>query len=230
MASLKKGVIKLRFEDHDQIRSKPEFIDSILEDLDWLGVLQYEKLQIFYPEKVWTQKDRQLRYEEVLKDLVEKKLIYTCQCPRQSFYPGTCRDKNLDDKNDHSLRIKVSPEEFSFVDLRHGLLRQDPSQDCGDFVVKDRHHQFSYQFCVVLDDMDQDINLIIRGDDILPSTGRQIYLRKLLSDKKYPLTFHHSLINEPGTNEKMSKRNGSLTIREMRQLGKSPRDLFLLFI
>ena len=102
-----------------------------------------------------------------------------------------------------------------FVDLRHGPQTQRPFEQCGDLLVKDRDGNWTYQFAVTVDDMEQGVSLVIRGDDLLSSTGRQIQLARLLGRTRPPLFLHHPLIMKSAT-QKLSKADRDTSVRDMR--------------
>ncbi len=203
--------IVLRIEDHDQSRCRPEFEASICEDLAWLGVTA--------PKGLWRQSHRDDVYRKHLEDLMRRHLIYACSCSRKDVqssigqhsgeltYPGTCRGRPIPlNQEETCLRLVIPDESFSLVDCMKGPISQNPAHQCGDVVVRDRLKQWTYQFAVVIDDLDQGINLIIRGEDLLSSTGRQLAMRKLIKpDAPVPIFVHHPLIANPA-GQKLSKR------------------------
>lgn len=109
---------------------------------------------------------------------------------------------------------------MGFEDLRLGAIEQTPADQCGDVLMRDRLSQWTYQFAVVVDDLDQGVDLVIRGEDLLASTGRQIQMARLLG-REIPARFvHHPLIKrEDGA--KLSKSNRDTGIRDLRASGLS---------
>src|SRR5437762_755507 len=96
---------------------------------------------------------------------------------------------------DHDAqRSRAEYEAALLDDLRHGRQVQQPSKQCGDLLVRDRHGNWTYQFVAAVDDFVQGVTLVIRGDDLLASTGRQILLARLLGRDQPPRFLHHSLI------------------------------------
>ena len=112
----------------------------------------------------------------------------------------------------------------TFTDLLLGELLQEPSRQCGDLLVRDRLGNWTYQFAVTVDDMDQGIDLVIRGEDLLSSTGRQLRLARMLGRTAMPLFLHHSLIMKP-SGEKLSKASGDTGVREMRAAGMGAEEV-----
>jgi len=107
-----------------------------------------------------------------------------------------------------------------FVDLRLGPQEQRPSDQCGDVLVRDRDGNWTYQFAAAVDDFVQGVTLVIRGVDLLASTGRQIQLARLLGRAEPPAFLHHPLIMK-SPSQKLSKSDGDSGIRELRARGWS---------
>ena len=212
--------VLLRIEDHDRARSRPEFEAALLEDLGWLG---------FVPDGALTrQSERSAVYERALDDLRKRGLTYACECSRadigSSRYPGTCRNKKLAESPGLSVRVRLDPTVERFQDLRLGLQEQQPSEQCGDLLVRDRHGNWTYQFAVVVDDWLQGVNLVIRGEDLLDSTGRQIQLARLLGRDQPPAFLHHELLMKTAT-QKLSKSDGDTGVRDLRAKGWSAEEV-----
>jgi glutamyl-tRNA synthetase/glutamyl-Q tRNA(Asp) synthetase len=117
-----------------------------------------------------------------------------------------------------STRIRLPETEVAFEDARLGLLRQWPHEQCGDLLARDRNGNWTYQFAVTVDDLRHGIDLVIRGEDLVESTGRQILLARLLGRGEPPRFLHHPIIrNETGV--KLSKKDRATGLREMRAAG-----------
>ena len=217
------GRVVLRIEDHDATRCQEEYVEALREDLDWLG---------FVPDEVAPrQSERYARYEDVLAELRDRGLAYVCACSRKDIaevagdvfneetpYPGTCRELGLEPAPGRGWRVIMEQGSETFTDLLLGEQLQEPSRQCGDLLVRDRLGNWTYQFAVTVDDMDQGIDLVIRGDDLLSSTGRQLRLARMLGRTAMPLFLHHPLIMKP-SGEKLSKASGDTGVREMRAAG-----------
>jgi glutamyl-Q tRNA(Asp) synthetase len=208
------GRVLLRIEDHDGQRSRREYEDSILEDLEWLGFTPDEPLV--------RQSDRGAIYERALDRLREQGLTYACECSRKDisglFYPGTCANKRLAETPGRGLRVRLPRSEEHFDDLRLGPQTQVPSEQCGDLLVRDRNGFWTYQFAATVDDMEQGLTVVIRGMDLLQSTGRQIQLARMLGRKTPPQFLHHALVMK-SPDQKLSKSDRDTGIREMRAAG-----------
>jgi glutamyl-tRNA synthetase/glutamyl-Q tRNA(Asp) synthetase len=222
------GRVLLRIEDHDRQRCRQEFDDAILEDLKWLG-FEFDGSPV-------RQRDRGGLYDRALAGLRASGLVYGCDCSRAKIaalsavednelrYPGTCAHKGLSRAAGLGLRIRLAASVERFVDLRHGRQEQHPSEQCGDLLARDRDGNWTYQFAATVDDLEQDVTLVIRGDDLLPSTGRQIQLARMLGRAQPPSFLHHPLIMK-SADQKLSKSDGDTGVRELRARGWSAGDV-----
>ena len=234
------GRVLLRIEDHDRQRCRADYEDAILDDLDWLGLVPDEPLVAAFRRGacLGRQRDRGDVYEAALARLRAQARVYACECSRrarphhraerrvsgESPYPGTCATKGLVEAPGRGVRISLDPGDERFDDLRHGPQVQSPHVQCGDLLVRDREGNWTYQFAVTVDDDAQGVNLVIRGDDLLPSTGRQIQLARLLGRATPPLFLHHGLVMKSQT-QKLSKADGDTSVREMRARGITAAEL-----
>jgi glutamyl-Q tRNA(Asp) synthetase len=213
------GRVMLRIEDHDRQRSRPEYEHALREDLAWLG---------FSADDESRQSDRDTIYEDALARLRARGLVYACACTRKEFsgerYPGTCRDKALADEPGLGVRVRIEPGDETFDDLRLGEQRQTPSEQCGDILLRDRLGFWTYQFAATVDDLVQGITHVVRGEDLLASTGRQIRLARLLGRETPPVFLHHPLIMKT-PDQKVSKSDGDTGVRDLRAAGWTPAQL-----
>lgn len=234
------GVL-LRIEDHDRERCRPDYEAGILDDLRWLG---YEP---DFP--IVRQSERDAIYREAVDALAAQGLVYACDCtrkqievrlPRRSrdaaeaggsrtdrhelFYSGRCRDRGLPLADGLGWRVRMDPGVERFVDEILGPQEQDPASQCGDVLIRDRLGNWTYQFAVSVDDDRQDVDLVIRGVDLLPSTGRQIRLARLLGRER-PAAFRHHPLVMKGPEQKLSKSDGDTGIRELRARGWTPEQV-----
>jgi glutamyl-Q tRNA(Asp) synthetase len=169
-------------------------------------------------------------YAGALERLRAQGLVYACDCSRRQIeeaggvagaelrYPGTCRSRGLAADDRAALRVRLPEDHVSFEDALVGPQCQQPVRQCGDLLVRDRVGQWTYQFAVTVDDMEQGIDLVVRGADLLASTGRQILLARLLGRPGPPLFLHHPLLTA-SDGMKLSKSNGDAGIRELREHG-----------
>jgi glutamyl-Q tRNA(Asp) synthetase len=217
--------VLLRIEDHDALRCRPEYERALREDLAWLG---------FVPdEEAPPQRDRGGEYEAALAPLIARGLVYGCACSRRDIadaaapgttvtgelvYPGTCRDRGIGLGPDVGWRVRMEPGVETFVDRWCGPQSQDPSRQCGDVLIRDRLGHWTYQWAVSVDDYLQGVTDVIRGVDLLPSTGRQMRLARL-AGRPTPASFgHHALIMKSAS-QKLSKSDGDTGVRDLRAAG-----------
>jgi glutamyl-tRNA synthetase/glutamyl-Q tRNA(Asp) synthetase len=125
----------------------------------------------------------------------------------------------------HSLRFVVSDKVIHWYDLRLGDFHENPKLQCGDFPIRDREGQWTYQFAVCVDDIDENITHIVRGEDIRSSTARQIALMEALGRTERPIYLHHPLIVDEN-NKKLSKRELAHSLRQDKEAGITPEMLF----
>ena len=256
------GRVLLRIEDHDRQRSRRHFEEAILEDLAWLGfeadappVRQSERGAI-YQSALDGLRRRGLVYGcTCSRAAIIEAIRWPDPCdPRHAgadrrrqaeavgpgdeteaelCYPGTCADRGLAEGSGVGLRVRLEPSVERFVDLRLGPQEQRPSDQCGDLLVRDRDGNWTYQFAATVDDLGQGVTLVVRGVDLLASTGRQIQLARLLGRAEPPAFLHHPLImksaasaggfGRPG--QKLSKSDGATGVRELRAQGWTPRQV-----
>jgi glutamyl/glutaminyl-tRNA synthetase len=217
------GRVLLRIEDHDRIRSRPEYETALVDDLDWLG---------FTPDAgrapLVRQSDRDESYRQALQSLRCSHHVYACACSRKAIggerYPNTCRMLEVEERPRRGLRVIIGDGRETFVDGVLGKVEQSPADEYGDLLIRDRDGQWTYQFAVTVDDIRDGVTLVIRGADLLSSTGRQIRLARMLGRSEPPLFLHHPLILK-ASGEKLSKSSGDTGVRELRAAGLSAADV-----
>jgi glutamyl-tRNA synthetase/glutamyl-Q tRNA(Asp) synthetase len=240
------GRVALRVEDHDRTRCRPEYELALLEDLHWVGLVPDEGSIESYAARhrerdsaphSLRQSDNGARYANALASLEQCGLVYPCRCTRREIaaivprspgaevpYPGTCRMRNIDVHDTLARRVQLAPGAEAFDDLRLGPIVQHPAEQCGDLLARDRHGSWTYQFAVSVDDATGTIDVVIRGEDLLDSTGRQIALARLLGRVEPPLYLHHMvLLRDDGA--KLSKATHDTSLRDRREAGAAPEEL-----
>lgn len=232
------GRVLLRVEDHDRGRCRPGYEQALLDDLDWLGLepdgpgtAAFRAGQL--PQR---QSDEPARYAVRLAALEARGLAYACRCSRAEIsrvatgdgdtrYPGTCRAAAIDPSSTPARRVIMGADPIErFDDLHLGPQAQDPARQCGDVLVRDRAGNWTYQFAVVVDDLDMGVDLIIRGEDLLDSTGRQRRLARLLGRQEAPRVLHHPLLRH-ADGRKLSKSAHDTGLRELRAAGRTRADI-----
>lgn len=225
------GRVVLRIEDLDPPRCVPGAERRIIEDLRWLGLDWDEGPDVGGPCGPYVQSERCERYREVLCELDASGHTYPCTCSRKEIasiasaphgddgpvYPGLCRDGPLHPERDAAVRFRMPDPPPSFVDVFAG-----PQEGLGpgDFVVSRKDGVYAYQLACVVDDHDERITEVLRGDDLLSSTPRQIALYRALG-WEVPAFCHVPLVLGPD-GERLAKRHGSISLAELRDAGWSP--------
>jgi glutamyl-queuosine tRNA(Asp) synthetase len=229
------GKLLLRIEDLDTQRSKPQFTEAILEDLEWLGIC-------WYPP-IFHQSERLPLYREALNQLLITGHIYPCYCSRKDLaaimhaphedtddepvYPGICRpsldvqQREVPLQPNINYRFRVpNGTAIRFEDKNLGPQTSIAGKDFGDFLVWRKDGLPSYQLACVVDDADTNITEVVRGRDLLKSTARQILLQRALC-LHTPAYFHtHLLTDEHGI--RLAKRHDALALRNLCQKGLAP--------
>ena len=238
-----KGTYVVRMEDIDLQRSKRELGEALLDDLEWLGFEWDEGPRIGGPESTYWQSERQEYYANILDSLALEKLIYPCFCNRarlQSIasaphvgevvhrYDGHCRHideeevKMLSAEKDPSFRLSIDSCDIEFTDRWQGVQHIHLEGELDDYVLRRADGMYAYNLAVVLDDIAMGITEVIRGDDLLDTTGQQLYLYNTLQqcysykNIEVPKYGHAPLLVDADGN-RLSKRQKSITIRELRE-------------
>ena len=245
IAALVADKMILRIEDLDPDRSKQQFIDAVMHDLDWFG---FEWVgEVLYQSAA----ERQRAYAEALASLEERGLVYPCFCSRADLhsaraphvgeefvYQNTCKHLSPSERaertlmRDPALRLDVEGAGIiSFDDLFQGNQEYDLVRCAGDFIVRRSDGVFAYQLAVVVDDAASGITSVVRGVDLLSSTPKQIYLQQLL-DHETP-SYGHVPIFVDESGRKLSKRNNDASLDYLIEgLGMGPQDIlgYLAFL
>lgn len=226
------ATVLLRMEDHDRTRCTPEFERAILHDLAWLGFAgdPVSTASLAARPSLFRQSDVPERYAAAFDRLRAATPVYGCTCTRavlgppgpdgERRYPGTCRGMPLVRDEKCVVRAQLPDRDVERVDLRLGMLRENPARVGGDPVIRDALGQWTYQFSVVVDDLVQGVDLVVRGEDLVHSTARQAALARLLGRETPVVTVHHPLVLADD-GRKLSKRDRSESVAALRGLGWS---------
>ncbi len=225
------GEFILRIEDTDQERSTQESVQAILEGMAWLG--------LDYDEGPFYQTQRYARYQQIAQQLLDEGQAYRCTCSKERLetlreaqltakekprYDGYCRDKNLPaSKEPHVVRFK-NPQMgvVSFTDQVYGEIHVENNQ-LDDLILMRSDGHPTYNFAVVIDDWDMQITHVIRGDDHINNTPRQINLFRALN-APVPVFAHLPMIlGDDG--KRLSKRHGAVSVLQFKELGFLPHAL-----
>lgn len=225
------GQFLLRIEDTDRERSTQESVAAILDGMAWLG-LEIDEGPIY-------QTDRYQRYEEVAMQLLAEGKAYRCDCTKERLellreaqiqakekprYDGYCRNRNLD-LNDKPFVIRLkNPTQgtVQFKDQVYGAIQVNNSELDDLILVRSDGHP-TYNFAVVIDDLDMDITHVIRGDDHINNTPRQINVFKALNAPIPEFAHLPMILGDDG--KRLSKRHGAVSVLQFKEMGILPHAL-----
>ena len=238
-AKQKNGVFVLRIEDTDRERSKKEFEDAIYEDLKWLGIEPDESPRHGGDFGPYRQSERGPRYRQYLEKLISEKKAFFCFHSEEETFAGKfaihrCDHKKLSEKQreekvaskeSYVIRFDISQIKGSvgFKDLVRGDLSFDP-EHLEDFSIARNLEAPLYNFAVVIDDHEMAITHVVRGEDHISNTHKQLLLYKALGFKKPEAFAHLPLVLAPDRS-KLSKRKGAKAIGQYREEGYLPEAL-----
>jgi len=237
------GTLILRNEDLDPQRSRPEFVEAMLEDLRWLGIEWAEGPDRGGPYAPYSQSERRSHYLDAWRRLLHNGWIYPCTCSRKDLafaatapndvddepiYPGRCRGQIRPDRVDApagvNWRFRVPEgEAIGFDDLHLGPQSFVAGKDFGDFVIWRRDDVPAYQLAVVVDDAQMRITEVVRGADLLKSTARQILIFRALGI--LATAYYHCDLVRDNRGERMAKRHDAASIRRLRETGLTPEQV-----
>jgi len=225
--------IVLRIEDLDGPRVKRGADRQAIEDLRWLG--------IDWDDGPLYQSGRATVYAEAVRRLLAAGAAYPCVCSRRevelaasaphaedgaSVYPGTCRGRYASVEaaraaagRQPAIRFAVPDAAVEFTDPIHGHVRINPARELGDFVIAKADGTAAYQLAVVVDDAEAGVSDVVRGDDLLDSTPRQILLYRGLGwERSIPRYWHLPLVVGPD-GRRLAKRHGDTRLASYREVG-----------
>lgn len=221
------GSFVLRIEDTDKERSKKEYENIILEDLKWLG--------INWDEGPYRQSEREDLYKKYIERLLTENKAYYCYCSPDELeaqrqdqmsrgiapkYNRTCSNKPLDKSKPYVIRLRVMDnKKIKFNDIIRGNIEVN-SDTIGDIVIAKNETTPLYNLAVVIDDYEMNITHVIRGEDHIPNTPKQILIAEALGIE-HPKYAHLPLVL--GTDKsKLSKRHGAVSVTEYKNMGYLP--------
>lgn len=219
--------LALRIDDLDRERYRHEYLSDIFSQLDWLGIEVDEGPSS--PDDFEHHHSQHLRldrYLSAIDRLITLKHLYRCRCSRKDFASREgvfcdCRLLSIGPEEDSALRLNMLPDNSTLIDLdgtRHSLqLALNP----GPVPILQKNGLPAYQIASVVDDLEMGTDLIVRGIDLLPSSGLQLHIASLLGENRYTAAdhLHHRLVFDG--NEKMSKSAGSTSLQHFRKEGGS---------
>ena len=241
------GSLVLRMEDLDHPKVKPGATQQALEDLRWMGLDWDEGPDIGGSCASYTQSERVPLYRAALGRLRDKGLIYPCVCSRRDVlhgqsapqdgedrqrYTGRCRDRfasyaeacrELPSDRLPAWRFRAGPGERGFEDGFRGWQHRDVASEDGDFVLARHADGAGYMLAVVVDDHAMGVTEVLRGDDLLPATHRQLMIYSALGLE--PPLFVHVPLVVARDGRRLAKRHGDTRLATLRRNGMSPRRL-----
>jgi len=231
------GTLVLRMEDLDAERARAGAAEALLEDLRWLGLEWDEGSDAGGAHGPYTQGERRARYAAAAEELRAAGLAYPCWCTRAELaraasaphageagprYPGTCRGA-APRAGRAALRLAVPAGVVSFDDLVRGPVAQDVAREVGDYVLVRADGCAAYQLAVALDDSDMDITEVVRADDLLDSTPRQLQLLALLGRAAPRYAHVPMVLNADGV--RLAKRDGGAQVAALRAAGRAADEI-----
>ncbi|HEX5001580.1 MAG TPA: glutamate--tRNA ligase family protein [Bacteroidia bacterium] len=230
------GKILLRIDDLDNERTRPEFVEDIFNTLDFLN-LDYDE----GPEgpddfqKNWSQLNRIDHYESFLSKLAQQhNSVFACTCSRSQLpdgpYPGTCIHKGIPlTQSDTAWRLNTTNSDvIRFADVLAGPQLVNLNTTTGSFVIRSKNGRPAYQIASLADDLFYNINLIVRGRDLITSTACQLYIDSLLQSGFSAVGFvHHPLVVDAG-DVKLSKSSGAASVNAISASGKNASLIYQL--
>ncbi|MEO0363438.1 MAG: tRNA glutamyl-Q(34) synthetase GluQRS [Pseudomonadota bacterium] len=239
------GIWRLRIEDLDQGRARPEYEAGIFEDLAWLG--------LDWPRPVMRQSERGAAYAAALARLDAMGLVYRCRCTRRDVeaaiaapqeggpdgpvYPGTCRNASVGPDEPAAIRLRMdraveAAGPLSFAEVGRGPAGEtgeiavDPAwlvEACGDVVLARKDAPASYHLAVVVDDAAERVTHVTRGEDLFAAAPIHRLLQALL-DFPVPVWRHHRLIRD-ASGRRLAKRADDVALAKLREDGATPADV-----
>jgi glutamyl-tRNA synthetase len=237
------GSFVWRLEDLDPPRTIPGMAEAAERDLRWLGMDWDEGPKEGGPFAPYEQSRRSAFYEAALRILLAQGRLFPCRLSRKDLkalasaphgpaegspYPASLRPRDvptdwLEGLTDAAIRFSVKPTPVVFQDRLKGRREERVDQTVGDFVLKRRDGLYAYQLAVVVDDLAMGIDEVVRGEDLLGSTARQIQLIEALGAQ--PPAYAHVPLVVNAAGEKLSKRDQGLTLAALRESGVTPEAL-----
>lgn len=224
------GFFLLRIEDTDKLRSTKDFEDELFNDLQWLGLVPDESPRHGGENGPYLQSERSDIYKKYIDKLLEVGNAYKCYCSKERLeevnkakkiagkapgYDNHCRDLDNDQQGDFTIRFKLPKEEIKFYDMVRGEISFLTENLGGDFIIQNSKGDPTYNFVVVVDDGLMNVTHILRGEDHLTNTPKQISIFNALN-LPVPLFGHLPLVFDE-TKKPMSKRNESFSLKTLKE-------------
>ncbi len=232
------GILHLRIDDLDGPRVDNASVEDIFFQLEWLGIDYH--FGPSGPDDLFSRFSQQLRkdrYYDAIEILQKAGHLFACECSRSKIsnysvskiYSGTCRNKKINFiKENQTWRVIVPEDTFvCYSTLKNNNQKIDLTKVIGDFVIRRRDGLPAYQIASLMDDIEMNVNLIVRGSDLISSTGAQIFLAKCLNNSFFPSShFVHHMLMKDESGEKLSKSSGNHSLKYLRNKYTSPAIIY----
>jgi len=225
--------ILLRIDDLDQQRVNPAYVQDVFDTLNFLEIPWDEgprSLIEYHTE--WSQLRRLDMYSDALQQLANQREVFACKCSRTqlqgSSYPGNCLNKSIPlDTPDTAWRLYTDDRPISLKTLKNGTIADCLPEAMKNFVVKKKDDYPAYQLASVVDDLHFGVDLVVRGEDLYPSTLAQLFLAHVLGKPAFNnIAFHHHGLLMESDNKKLSKSAGATSIKYLREQGLTAAQIY----
>lgn len=236
LAAKHNAAILLRIDDLDQQRVNTAYVQDIFDTLEFMNIPWHEgprNMQQYLQH--YSQVHRMLLYMQVMNQLMDERKVFACNCSRTQvlqqssggIYPGTCLHKHLPFEGNAWRLDTINTLPIAVKNIDGSTTQATLPGEMQHFVVRKKDSYPAYQLASVLDDLYFEVDGIVRGADLWPSTLAQHYLAQVLQKPSFTnITFHHHSLLQGDDGNKLSKSAGSTSIQYLRKQGKSPADIY----
>jgi len=233
IAKLTNADVILRIDDLDRDRVEQTYIDDVFETLQFLGIQwQFGPLNTLDFQQQWSQLCRLQLYKPALGELARGKKVFACICSRKQLqaanYTCNCAEKKLPlDTVNAAWRLITDDATLNINTLTKGTVELSLPSEMKNFIVRKKDGHPAYQLSSLIDDVHFGVDLVVRGEDLWPSTIAQHYLARCLNLIEFnkAIFHHHQLLTVNGS-EKLSKSAGATSIQHMRAQGLTRADIY----
>jgi glutamyl/glutaminyl-tRNA synthetase len=235
MAQKTGASVLLRIDDLDRERIDKRYVQDIFDTLAFLSIPWNEgPKNVSAYEQEYSQVHRLPLYNKMLQELKEGGYVFGCDCSRSMLsgsevYPGTCRNKNISlDTHNINWRLYTDNKPVT-MNTESGIRYRTLPAAMQDFVIRKKDGFPAYQLASVCDDIYFDVDLVVRGEDLLPSTIAQLHLAALLTKNSFgDSTFYHHQLLKGNSEMKLSKSAGATSVQFLRAQGKTAADIYTM--
>ncbi|GAA4099476.1 glutamate--tRNA ligase family protein [Mucilaginibacter panaciglaebae] len=224
--------IFLRIDDLDQQRVNLAYVHDIFDTLNFLEIPWDEgPRNVIEYHGEWSQLHRMDTYNKVLQQLAAQQGVFACKCSRSQLqgtsYPGNCINQSIPlDTPNTAWRLYTNDRPITLKTLNNAVTTARLPGSMKNFVVKKKDDHPAYQLASVVDDLYFNVDLIIRGEDLYPSTLAQLFLADVLGKAFNQITFHHHQLLMGSNSQKLSKSAGATSIKYLREQGQTSAQIY----